>query len=158
MNLAQAYYSLDFLLLTQLIKAAINTGFLPNLISVIMLSFVVFFGVKVKAFEGTPEKGSFYVIVTYLIHLFSINIALLYTAGIKATSLSLIYGTIIYVLVFITSRSFTKPKNNVNFVWKDDILNVPNKYHKVLWFFVVIFVLIVPTYLLQNWIFHLINR
>ena len=62
----------------QLIKSLINIGLIAQLLSFISL-FLLFFGIPIGTFSDNLSYGTFYFIVTLLLHVFSLNVALFLT-------------------------------------------------------------------------------
>lgn len=138
----------------QLIKGVINVGLFPQFISFVALSLTALFGIDFDSFGRTIlKRGPFYVIVSFLLHVVSVNIGLIYTLGIKANFSSIMYSFLILVFMFVTSIKFTSSKHNVNFAWHFDFLfKIPKRYYVIIWFIVGIVFLVLPTFFIQNWI------
>jgi len=137
----------------QFIKGLINLGVIPQFISLVSLTLVVFFGVKIEVFRTIKKEGIISVIIAYMIHLFTIFIALLVTMPIPATKISLFYSVVVFSLLFVFSFLFTRKKDNVNFIYNlKEIGFYPSSYYKYIWLPGSMILLAIPTYLLQNWI------
>jgi len=141
----------------QFIKGVISVGLLPQLGSFIILFMVVFFNYKNPNFGGIKEKGSYYIIVSFLLHIVSVNLAFFITLDTKASGISLLYSLLILTFLFITSLLFTDHKKNINFIESLDFVSFKPRFYKYLWIICGFLFLIVPTYFLQNWIFSLLT-
>jgi hypothetical protein len=137
---------------TQFIKGLINIGIIPQFISLVSLTLVVFFGVDVEVFREIKKEGRISIFISYMIHLFTIYMALFLTISIPATKISLVYSVVVLALLFIFSLLFTPKKLNVNFVHHLKDAGINMSFHKYGWLLGAMALLAIPGYFLQNWI------
>jgi hypothetical protein len=141
----------------QYIKGVISAGLLVQFFTVISLILSLFFKTKIDNFKWIKKKGIFYIVVSFLLHLFSINLALAITIHNKATPVSLIYSASVYAFLFTITYIFTDVKRNINFIDSLDFISFRPKYYKQMWLILVFILLILPGYFIQNWIVSLFS-
>jgi len=135
----------------QLIKGIIDVGLITQFITLVSLVLVTFFGADIPPVTGNVKKGKFYLIVSYLLHLVPVNLALIFTLQTRATPISLIYGVLVLVLIFVLSLAFTPASKNINFVQHLNTVGFKPRYYKVYWFILAFLLIVLPTHFLQNW-------
>ena len=142
---------------TQFIKGVINIGLFSQIITLITLSLVIFSNFKIVTFKRTKSKGFFYIAVSFLLHILSVNLAFALTLSDKANYLSLVYSVFILAGLFIVTYLFTDHEKNINFIDSLDFANFKPKYYQYMWLILAFLLIVLPTYFFQNWITGLIK-
>lgn len=137
---------------TQLVKAAINFEFLPQLAFIILT--IIYFTTNVSLIGIKDSYVTILMgVVAFCMHAFSINVALFYTWKTKPEKKSLFYSLIIFLSIYVLNLIFTSPSNNVNFTRSSSNLlgfNIP--FMTVLWPILVLIGLVYPTYIFQKFL------
>lgn len=142
---------------TQFIKGVINIGLFTQTLTLITLALVIFSNFKIVTFKRTKSKGFFYIAVSFLLHILSVNLAFIITIYDKATPLSLVYSIFILASLFIVTYIFTDHEKNINFIESLDFANFKPRYYKYVWLILAFLLIVLPTYFFQNWITSLIK-
>lgn len=135
-----------------IIKSIINFGFLTQFIWIIDFIAKIFFninalGITTYMFEG--ELGNF-VIVPLLIHIFSTNLALIFTYKNKPTKKALIYSAIYIIIIYILTLSFTPLNENVNCIKEICGTNGYSfSFYTLFWPILVFITIVLPTHFIQ---------
>ena len=152
-NIIPLFFAFAFLTKNvQLIKGAINFEFLPQLVFMFLAILYFTTGISLLNINHSFEVFAWGAIALIL-HLFSANVALFYTAKIKTEKKSLFYGFLIFIIIFVLTFLFTPKSQNVNFLYSSKIVlgfSIPNL--TIVWPFLVFLVIVIPTYLLQRFI------
>ena len=139
----------------QLIKGLINIGFIPQLISFFSLFSAVFLGINIVGFEDILNYNRFHITVSFLLHVFSVNMALLLTYKIKTKTKSLLYSFIILIVIFILTLTFTTSAENINYIYNADFLGFTPPYYTFIWIVLTFLLIVLPTYLIQKGLYKL---
>lgn len=146
--LALGFLAKDF----QLIKAVINFEFIPQLIFVVAT--ILYFTTNISLFGINSNYTTITIGITaILLHAFSVNVALFYTRNVKPTKKSLLYGVIVFLLIYILSLLFTSTSQNVNYIYSSsEIFGFEIPGSVFIWPIFVFIFLVYPIYFFQKYL------
>lgn len=132
-----------------LVKAVINLSFFPQIVYLLSVILLVFFGISY--FEGVSfllEVGWVFIVLTLFLHMASV-FAFLFTYKEKTPQRILFYSFLLVLVVNVVMILFTDPANNVNYVFLlENYFGV--KGLSLLWTPFVFVLVILPTYFIQK--------
>ncbi len=144
----------------QFVKGLINIGLIAQFIFILEIVLYVLFGVSLSNLPAAiMSTGPINITISIIIHLLSTNLALLLTYKIKTMRISLLYSSLVLLLLFILTVSLTPAYENINYVFSSSFmfgLSVP--YYKLLWPFLAFLAPVLPTYWLQRYLYSMSNR
>ncbi len=144
----------------QLVKGLVNIGLFTQLVTLFCLTCAALFGWDLLGSSAQMNYSKFHIAISFIIHTFSTNIALLLTYKIKPTSKSLMYSAACLIVMLITSIAFTPPEINVNFVFYSTYLNNSSflrfaaPYYTYLWGFITFGFVVIPTHFFQHIVYR----
>jgi len=140
----------------QIIKGLINIGFFPQLLGTIFLLTAIFFRYDPFDFVASLSYNFLYPLSLLLVHLVPINLALFETYKIKPKVSSLVYSFITLLFLFFLTLFFTAPEYNINFIYGFNPLGIGmyNLWVTLFWPTITFIVLVIPTYMLQLWLYN----
>lgn len=153
-DFAPLLFAVGFLLKKyQFVKSLINIGLIPQFMYTILLFLALFFGIDSISFYSILARSKIYILVSFLLHLFSSNLALFLTYRIRPKKISLIYSFAILAAMFVLILIFTVPGSNINYVYSSNFLGFEIPYYTYLWIILTMIFVILPTYFIQYWIY-----
>lgn len=142
----------------QLVKGLINVGFISQILSFISLFSAVFLGINIVGFENILNYNWIYITSSFILHLLSVNVALLFVYKTKPKIKSLVYSFIILLGILILSLLFASPDKNVNYVYNMDFLGVSFPYYTYFYAIYGLIILVLPTYFMQYLLYKIYNK
>lgn len=139
----------------QMVKGLVSIGLVPQLISSVSLFFAVFLGIDIVGFADILNYSIFYITIAFILHLFSLNVALVLAYRIKPKPQALIYSLVFLAIIFSLSLAFTPSGMNINYVYNSSFLGFTPFYYTPLWFIFAFFMVVLPTYLIQKWMYNI---
>lgn len=142
-----------FIRSVSLIKAFINVGFLIQFLWLVDFLVALIFdiyaiGMTRYVFE---DLVGFYVLVPILIHIFSTNVAFIFTFKEKTKNIVLFYSFIYLVFLFIFTFIFTSPENNINCIYEIcEFEDLTFNFYTYFWIPLMFIFIIFPTFYLQR--------
>jgi hypothetical protein len=147
-----------FLKNDQFIKGLINIGFIPQIISIVSLSAAIFFGLNFVGFADILNYSKFYITISFLVHLLSVNVALILTYKIKPKKESLLYSLLFLAIIFVLGLIFTPVDQNINYIYNADFLKVTIPYYTYFCIVLSFIFVILPTYAIQYFLYKISLR
>ncbi len=149
----------------QLNKAVVSIGFFPQLFVLLVIVLFIFrqdFADKLSSVVSSWDIAStlvtapmFSMIVEIILHIFPVNLALIFTYKEKPTRKSLVYAGILLLLIYASTIVFTQRSANINLIYSSG-LNVP--YYSLLWPLLMFVFVVLPTHALQYGLWKLSRR
>jgi len=145
-----------FLKNINLIKALINIGFIGQFIWILDFIFKILtgkylFGVTSYIFEN---NFTWLIFIPIIAHFFSTLLALILTLKEKPNFISIGFSLIYLVIIYILTLIYTNPLSNINCIYEIcgfETIILP--FYTQIWPFFALLFIILPTYLLQVFIY-----
>lgn len=105
-----------FLKKTQFIKGLVSVAIIPQLIWLLDFIFLLFFKINLFGFTNyvLELENTFFIITTFLVHLFNSFLALLFTFKQETKKISLVYSFSYALVLGVLTYIFTPKEYNVN--------------------------------------------
>lgn len=141
-----------------LIKAFINVGFLIQFLWFLDFLFALLFdfyiiGMTNYVFE---DLVGFTILIPILLHIFSTNVALIFTFKEKTNYVVLFYSFFYLSFLFFLTFLFTSPENNINCIYEIcEFESLTFPFYTYLWVPVMFFLIILPTFYFQKLLYYI---
>ena len=137
-------------------KGIINVGLFAQMIYLSLFIYRLASGVTL--YSIAPESTNLFYNVSSIILHSSTFFAVLLTYRTKPTRKTLLYSLLILFGMYITTLLFTNPEYGINYVYNSRALlpfTIP--YYVYLWIPITFAVVVLPTQLIQYWIYKIFN-
>jgi hypothetical protein len=146
-----------FLKDVQFVKGLVNIGLFSQLVTLFCLATAALFGWDLLGSSAQMGYSRFHIAISFIIHMFSTNIALMMTYRIKPAKKSLVYSAACLIVMLVTTLAFTPPATNVNFVFYNTYLSsigFTAPYYTYSWGILVFGLVVMPTHFFQQIVYR----
>lgn len=143
-----------------LIKAFISTGLILQLIYLLDLISYYLFSIKITGSTAYLTNYSlFAMIITLLMHLATAFVAIIFTYKEKNKSISLLYGFIYLIFLYLSTIFLTPKEYDMNCIFNACSVNaIYFDGFTTYWILIAFIFLVIPVHYLQELIYHIFNK
>ena len=139
---------------SQFIKGLINIGLITQFIFIVEFIIAIFFNISLSnTITKILTNNISSISISVATHLFSTNLAIFMTYGVKSKRSSLAYSFVVLVVLYFLTLTLTPPIENINYVFSSDFLfGIKIPFYIYLWPFIAFLFVVTPTYWFQNFV------